>query len=42
MLNTVGVRAHIVRDLDLGVTGEVDDSPCTCGLPGRRIRLDQA
>jgi hypothetical protein len=41
VLNTVGARAHIARDLDLGVTGEVDDSPCTCGLPGRRIRLNQ-
>jgi hypothetical protein len=42
VLTTVGARAHLARDLDLGVTGAVDDSPCPCGLPGRRIRLDLA
>lgn len=40
-LTTVGARAHLTRDLDLGVTGDVDDTPCPCGLPGRRLRLDQ-
>lgn len=39
VLTTVGARAHLARGLDLGVTGDVDDSPCPCGLPGRRIRL---
>lgn len=41
VLNTVGAREHLARDLDLGVTGNVDESPCPCGLPGRRVRLDQ-
>jgi hypothetical protein len=39
VLTTVGARAHLTRDLDLGTTGDVDDSPCPCGLPGRRVRL---
>ncbi|MBS9376431.1 hypothetical protein [Rhodococcus sp. B50] len=39
-LSVVGERKYQVEDLDVGVTGTVDDTPCACGLPGARVHLD--
>jgi len=38
-LSTVGARAHTVRDLPVGLPGQVEDTPCPCGLPGPRLRV---
>ncbi|MBY8862929.1 hypothetical protein K7711_41110 [Nocardia sp. CA2R105] len=38
-LTVVGDRAFARRDIALGVDGEVDPTPCRCGLPGPRVRL---
>ena len=38
-LTTVGDRIHRAHGAPLGVDGEVDPTPCICGLPGPRVRL---
>jgi hypothetical protein len=38
-VSTVGPRAHQVRDQPSGVSGDVVDEPCRCGLPGPRLKL---
>ena len=30
----------VMAGLALGIAGSIDETPCECGLPGRRIRLD--
>jgi len=39
-LSTVGERAYRAVEVPLGVDGHLDQSPCACGLPGARVRLD--
>lgn len=39
-ISTVGDRAHVTTDAPMGVEGRIEESPCGCGLPGPRVRLD--
>jgi hypothetical protein len=36
-LSTVGQRQHLATAIRLGPGGGIDESPCTCGLPGPRV-----
>jgi hypothetical protein len=39
-LSVVGDRAYQASDIVLDTTGRIDETPCDCGLPGPRLRLD--
>jgi hypothetical protein len=40
-ISTTGDRLARLRDQELGLGGHLDETHCSCGLPGARVHLDE-